>query len=45
MKQRLDYIHENAVRSGLVWKPWHYKYISAMDYYTIEHGLIKIEHL
>ena len=45
MKQRLDYLHENPVRSGLVWEPWYYKYSSALDYYTNEHGLIKIEHL
>ena len=31
--------------SGLVWEPWHYKYSSAIDYYTNEHGLLKIEHL
>ena len=45
MKQRLDYLHENPVRSGLVWEPWHYKYSSAIDYYTNEHGLLKVEHL
>jgi putative transposase len=44
-KDRLDYLHENPVRSGLVWEPWHYKYSSAIDYYTNEHGLLKIEHL
>lgn len=44
-KQRMDYLHENPVRSGLVWEPWHYKYSSAIDYYTNEHGLLKIEHL
>ena len=43
LKQRLDYLHENPVRSGLVWEPWHYKYSSAIDYYTNEHGLLKIE--
>ena len=43
MKQRLDYLHENPVRIGLVWEPWHYKYSSAIDYYTNEQGLIKIE--
>lgn len=43
IKQRLDYLHENPVRSGLVWEPWHYKYSSAIDYYTNEHGLLKIE--
>ena len=45
LKQRLDYLHENPVRSGLVWEPWHYKYSSAIDYYTNEQGLLKIEHL
>jgi len=45
MKQRSDYLHENPVRSGLVWEPWHYKYSSAKDYYTNEHGLLEIEHL
>ena len=45
MKQRLDYLHENPVRGGLVWEPWHYKYSSAIDYYTNEHGLLKVEHL
>jgi len=44
-KGRLDYLHENPVRSGLVWEPWHYKYSSAIDYYTNEHGLLQIEHL
>jgi putative transposase len=43
IKQRLDYLHENPVRSGLVWEPWHYKYSSATDYYTKEHGLLKVE--
>ena len=45
LKERLDYLHENPVRSGLVWEPCHYKYSSAIDYYTNEHGLLKIEHL
>jgi REP element-mobilizing transposase RayT len=45
LKQRLDYLHENPVRSGLVLEPWHYKYSSAIDYYTNEHGLLKIDHL
>lgn len=45
LKERLDYLHENPVRSGLVWEPWHYKYSSAVDYYTKEHGLLVIEHL
>ena len=45
IKQRLDYLHENPVRSGLVWAHWHYKYSSAIDYYTNENGLLKIEYL
>jgi putative transposase len=45
LKERLDYLHENPVRSGLVWEPWHYKYSSAIDYYTNEDGLLQIEHL
>jgi hypothetical protein len=44
-KQGLNYLHENPVRSALVWEPWHYKYSSAIDYYTNEHGLINVEHL
>ena len=42
-QQRLDYLHTNPVVSGLVWEPWHYKYSSGIDYYTDEHGLLKIE--
>ena len=45
LKERLDYLHENPVRSGLVWEPWHYKYSSAIDYYTNDYGLLEIEHL
>jgi putative transposase len=45
LKQRLDYLHENPVRSGLVWEPWHYKFSSAIDYYTKEKGLMAIEQL
>lgn len=45
MKQRLDYLHENPVRSGLVWEAWHYKYSSAIDYYSNGAGLLHIEHL
>ena len=45
LNQRLKYLHENPVRSGLVWEPWFYKYSSAIDYYTNEKGLIEIERL
>ncbi|MCC6585031.1 MAG: transposase [Chitinophagales bacterium] len=45
LKQRLVYLHENSVRSGLVWEALHYKYSSAIDYYTNEKGLLKVEFL
>jgi len=45
MSQRLNYLHENPVRSGLVWESWHYKYSSAIDYYTIEKGLLTVDRL
>ncbi len=43
LDQRLKYLHENPVRSGLVCEAWHYKYGSALDYYTNESGMLKIE--
>ncbi len=45
IKQRLDYLHENPVRSGLVWEPQQYKYSSAIDYYTNQHGLLPVRQL
>ena len=45
LTQRLVYLHENPVRSGLVWETWHYKYSSAIDYNTTEKGFLKIEHV
>ena len=44
-QQRLNYLHENPVRSGLVWAPSDFKYSSAIDYYTNERGLLEIERL
>ena len=43
--QRLKYIHENPVRSGLVWENWHYRYSSAIDYENDQKGLVDIEFL
>jgi putative transposase len=45
LQQRLSYLHENPVKSGLVWEPAHYKYSSAIDYYSDQHGLLPIQHL
>lgn len=39
----LDYLHNNPVKAGFVWEPWHYKYSSGIDYYTNERGLLKLE--
>lgn len=44
-EQRFRYLHENPVRSGLVWEPWHYKYSSAVDYYTKGKGLLSVSFL
>ena len=43
--QRHNYLHENLVRSGLVWEPWHYRYRSTVDYYTNKNGLVSIADL
>ncbi len=45
LRQRMNYLHENPVRSGLVWEAWAYKYSSAIDYYTNEKRLIALEML
>jgi REP element-mobilizing transposase RayT len=41
MEQKLNYIHNNPVRAGIVFKPEEYKYSSARDYGD-EEGLIPI---
>jgi REP element-mobilizing transposase RayT len=38
----LEYLHQNPVKAGLVWEPWHYKYSSGIDYYTEEKGLLDL---
>ena len=45
LKQKLDYLHENPVRAGIVYEPQDYVYSSAIDYYTTRKGLIEIQHL
>jgi hypothetical protein len=39
----LNYLHNNPVKAGLVWEPWHYKYSSGIDYYTNEKGLLRVD--
>ncbi len=41
MEQKLEYIHMNPVRAGIVEEPSHYLYSSARDYAGIA-GLVKV---
>jgi len=41
--QKLDYLHENPVKSGFVKNAAEYVYSSAIDYYSTENGLIEID--
>jgi len=41
--QRMNYLHQNPVRAGLVWEPWDYKYSSACDYMNNRKGLVEID--
>ncbi len=43
LRQKLNYLHENPVRAGIVYETWHYKYSSAIDYCTNEKGKIDLE--
>ncbi len=42
--QRLNYLHENPVKAGIVWEAAQYRYSSAIDYCGSE-GLLPIEML
>ena len=44
-KARVDYIHLNPVRAGIVELPENYLHSSASDYITNEMGLLKLEKL
>ncbi len=43
LHQKIDYIHDNPVRNGLVDRPEHYVFSSARDYYADKKGLVEIE--
>jgi REP element-mobilizing transposase RayT len=43
MKQKLDYIHQNPVKRGLVQNPEDYLYSSFRNYYFNDHKIIKID--
>ncbi len=40
LRQRMNYLHNNPVKSGLVWDAAGYKYSSAIDYQTNQLGLL-----
>lgn len=42
IEQKADYLHENPVVAGFVTEPWHWKYSSAIDYYTGGKGLVDV---
>lgn len=44
IQQKLDYIHENPVKAGIVEKPEEYRYSSA-KFYAGEHGFLKMQKL
>lgn len=44
LRTKLNYIHQNPVRAGLVAEPSHYLYSSARDYES-KNGLIEIDFL
>ena len=44
LRQKMDYLHLNPVRAGIVFEPQQYVYSSAVDYFTNQKGLIQIEH-
>lgn len=41
-EQRLNYLHDNPVRAGIVRQTWDYRYSSAIDYMTEKPGLLPI---
>ena len=40
--QKLNYLNWNPVTAGFVSEPWHWRYSSAIDYFTKEKGLLDI---
>ena len=42
LETRMNYLHENPVRAGFVWRAEDYQHSSAIDYYTTGKGLINI---
>ena len=44
MRQKIDYLHANPVRAGIVDKPWDYRYSSSRNYIG-EDGEIEIDYM
>lgn len=42
-EQKLNYIHQNPVKSGFVTEPWEWKYSSARNYCDDFEGILKID--
>ncbi len=42
-EQKLNYVHENPVKSGFVSESWHYKYSSAKNYCDDDQTTLKID--
>lgn len=42
LRQKMDYIHANPVRAGIVFKPWEYRYCSYPNYCG-EQGMLEID--
>jgi hypothetical protein len=43
LKQKINYLHANPIRAGIVYETWHYKYSSAINYCTDMNGLLEWE--
>jgi REP element-mobilizing transposase RayT len=43
LKLKLNYLHDNPVRAGIVYESWHYKYSSAINYCTDTNGILELE--
>ena len=44
IRQKLDYIHDNPVRAGIVNEPEHYRFSSAANYFA-DNGIIEVDML
>lgn len=45
LRQKMNYLHENPVKAGIVFEPQDYVYSSGIDYYTTRKGKIEINFL